>query len=269
MAKCIEDVAKTLCEPSLGSFFCIACSSLVGQFPSSTGEILRLDTDRRMPIEPAANCDLCRLLSTKANDLTTANCRMCKLFFHREHGSPCLLIRESVYTIEGIYVFKDRWYYRKNEVMERCVFRIRVGHFSIDLRIRFMRWRNRLADEDREYVMLEVHQPSFIWPEQIVQWLTHCEANHGFSCSERFHSPHESFWSNILVIDVSKMCISKLTSKSDSYVALSYVWGNDAETGCLSLRLTDANCCRLMMPGALSEETIPESIADAIYLCSF
>lgn len=80
MAKCIEDMAKTLREQTLGSSFCIMCSSLVGQCPSSSGEILLLNTDRRILIEPTANRDLSRLLSTKANDLTTTNCWACKLF---------------------------------------------------------------------------------------------------------------------------------------------------------------------------------------------
>lgn len=101
-------------------------------------------------------------------------------------------------------------------------------------------------------------RPLMCEPRALKRWLSTCEERH-----ERCRLENDNKLPRLRVIDIKLGCL-RLVDSSDSegmrYVALSYVWGTNAQR----LILTRANCVRLEETGAIQLNHLPQTVVDAI-----
>jgi hypothetical protein len=88
-------------------------------------------------------------------------------------------------------------------------------------------------------------------------WLKTCEQDHGTTCNA---SPSTFAGVNIRFIDVEKNCIVS-GNLTDRYFALSYVWGTAVQ-----YKLLKSNMKEMVLPNALSQAPLPQTIKDSMSL---
>jgi hypothetical protein len=100
-------------------------------------------------------------------------------------------------------------------------------------------------------------EPHTIQLQTIRTWIKACEQTHDRHCislnAKAFGKPQ---W----LIDVSRLCV--IPAANQRYVALSYVWGGEAN--CVSLKIETLDI--LQKDGSLSSAGLANTIADAIHL---
>ncbi|KAI5918983.1 HET-domain-containing protein [Camillea tinctor] len=97
------------------------------------------------------------------------------------------------------------------------------------------------------------------------RWYEKCIANHGESCSKpSWMGADVGTWPrNLRLIDIQQGCIVDVPPEAQpTYFALSYVWGDNQGL----FRATTANLESLKRPGALTAQSLPKTLADALHL---
>ncbi|KAI9761601.1 MAG: hypothetical protein M1840_001760 [Geoglossum simile] len=95
-------------------------------------------------------------------------------------------------------------------------------------------------------------------------WIQLCSTQHGDICARPSWAPgNEDFPANFRLIDLKADCVVD-SIVNPSYFALSYVWGPSKD----DLRATSANINMLKTPYSLTQETLPQTIRDAMKLVS-
>ncbi|KAI1757570.1 HET-domain-containing protein [Xylaria castorea] len=97
----------------------------------------------------------------------------------------------------------------------------------------------------------------------VQRWMNICKTNHGSTC-ERADISSKNKLERVRFVDVKQRCVVTLEGVRLSerpYIALSYVWG-----GPQKLMLERRNNNELAKPGALTTETLPQTIADSMLL---
>jgi Heterokaryon incompatibility protein (HET) len=122
-----------------------------------------------------------------------------------------------------------------------------------------------LADDApfREYFGRVVPTADLADAQQLRQWLSECETEHGRNCDESLVHPDlmREIRDVLRAIDVEEMRIVDMPLNA-RYVALSYLWGRNFK----QLFTTSDNLPKLSKVDALSKEKLPRTIKDAIKL---
>lgn len=97
----------------------------------------------------------------------------------------------------------------------------------------------------------------------ISSWLEHCETVHGAKCLRHDSPPRLAKPIEILVVDVSRHCLTKKTT-AVKYFTLSYVWGKAVMD---ITKTSTQNLAGRMEAGSLeSIPSLPKTVTDAIKL---
>ena len=102
------------------------------------------------------------------------------------------------------------------------------------------------------------YRPLTCDPRVLKGWLRTCEERH-----RKCQSNNSSMIPRLRVIDTRSRCLRQVHPSNNNglrYVALSYVWGKDAQ----GLTLKQKNCVQLGESGALHLDCLPQTIVDAI-----
>jgi len=92
------------------------------------------------------------------------------------------------------------------------------------------------------------------------KWIKMCKEQHPESCNPLATSPARKNPDGLVCIDVKNLCLCPIESE-DEYIALSYVWGPNNYP-----RTTKGRVQEFSKPGAFSNISLPQTIADAIEL---
>ncbi|KAI9766748.1 MAG: hypothetical protein M1839_004779 [Geoglossum umbratile] len=106
-------------------------------------------------------------------------------------------------------------------------------------------------------------RPLLIDLDWVRRWTEICQAEHGDACKLKDDETHAHV-PRIRFVDVKKHAVATFTEAEITtlkYIALSYVWGSSQ-----TLVLTSENAEALAAPGAVNTESLPQTIADALYL---
>ncbi|KAH7310914.1 heterokaryon incompatibility protein-domain-containing protein [Stachybotrys elegans] len=106
--------------------------------------------------------------------------------------------------------------------------------------------------------------PSNIDLVRVKEWITYCDSQHEGTC---YHDPYLEealpHPTALILVDVDKNCLA-MDLKQPHYLALSYVWGNTAE----SFQTTKSNFYSLCQPGGLASHMLdlPLTVRDTFHL---
>ena len=144
---------------------------------------------------------------------------------------------------------------------KRIVFKLRRDHSLLNYQMIMLSNKNRIVAY-RGFG--EVVDPKWIDIRVIRGWISTCERYHGSSCRRIYNATKIAQHHPNMLIDTWRKCLTKITIV-ESYVALSYVWGNAP-----NLKTLQANVQDFQIAGSLGREDIacriPRCIQDAIAL---
>ncbi|KAH6851509.1 heterokaryon incompatibility protein-domain-containing protein [Alternaria rosae] len=122
----------------------------------------------------------------------------------------------------------------------------------------------KLTTPDHPGVMRDV-DPQWIDLDLLKQWMTACNTTHGVRCKELPWLKHIGVVRPKYLIDTMEMCIVEGQRVEETYIALSYQWGQTK-----TIRNTTELHGRLLKPNALSDwelaRQIPRTVIDAFVL---
>ncbi|KAI1181097.1 heterokaryon incompatibility protein-domain-containing protein [Nemania sp. FL0916] len=134
----------------------------------------------------------------------------------------------------------------------------------VELMLRYEKWCYDLSE-----VSLWERQTMDVG--QITRWLARCAHEHGDECNASWIAKSVNLPRSFRLIDVleRRVVLSPQSQSPPEYVALSYVWdaaSNSPEKQ--KAQLYTGNIAQLEQPNSLTDDVIPEVVADAIYLCA-